>query len=139
MSFSDLRFTRIINAREKKIQYETGTTSANRVCELAKLGEKHGDNYLLDQEELDKLMESYDKENFRILMHEQEKRCDEYLIYKEETSDWVGIIYNEDDTERKPFFVDTTKFRLYHKMVVWLIKRMYELEKENATLKSKTE
>lgn len=139
MSFSDLRFTRIINGREKKVQYESGTTSANRVCELSKKGEKHGDNYLLDQEELNSLIESYGAENFRILLHEKEKKCDEYLIYREETGDWVGILYNEDDTERKPFFIDNTKFRLYHKMMVWLIKRIYELEKENATLKSAKE
>lgn len=135
MSYSDLRFTRIINAREKAIKYESGTTSANRICELAKVGEKNGDNYLIDQEELNNLIESYGSENFRILNHEQEKKCDEYLIYKEETNDWVGIIYNEDDSERKPFFLENTKFKLYHKMLVWLIKYVYQLEKENERLR----
>lgn len=137
MQFTDLRFTRIINGKEKKIQYESGTASANRICELNGKGEKWGDNYLLDQDELDELIKIHGKENFRILLHEQEKRCDEYLIYKEDMGGWVGITYNPDDSERGPFFIESTKFRLYHKMVVYLIKKIYELEKENAELKSK--
>lgn len=138
MSFSDLRFTRIIKGREKTIEYESGTTSASRICELNNKGQANGNNYVVSQEELEQLIELYGTENFRILMHDQEKRCEEYLIYRESNGEWIGILYNEDASERKPFFVENTKFRLYHKMLIWLVKRLNQLEKENETLKSST-